>query len=356
MRQLTNLFTEYYWPGIRNGILVAVVLGVAIAVGSQRGRELDRALLGYTSACLFSAFGVAYRFTVWLSKPPTQRFWHRGWQLAFSPRLWRQARAPRIVVGAVATKLVFQTFIARRGIQRWVGHLLLASGCTLAVLVTFPLVFGWIHFEQGDTSAAPSYRVIVFGQAVQVLVLDAAQSWFMFHALVIASVLVIPGVMLLMHRRILDEGTVAIQRFGADLLPLILLFAVAVSGLLLWVSYEWLDGYFYVALAQFHAFTVIGTLLYLPFGKLFHIFQRPASLGVALYRAAGESEGKAECPVSGEAFASKLQVADVKEVLGELGFDYQAQNGDRTWQELAPVGRRRLIARAQSQAKSGRFA
>ena len=48
-----------------------------------------------------------------------------------------------------------------------------------------------------------------------------------------------------------------------------------------------MSGYAYDFLAILHAATVIITLLYLPFGKLFHIFQRPAQLGVSFYKETG---------------------------------------------------------------------
>src|SRR5947209_1703216 len=60
------------------------------------------------------------------------------------------------------------------------------------------------------------------------------------------------------------------------------------AGLALTASQEWLRGEFYSFLAIIHAITVIAALLYLPFGKFFHIFQRPAQLGVRLYEQAGE--------------------------------------------------------------------
>ena len=72
-----------------------------------------------------------------------------------------------------------------------------------------------------------------------------------------------------------------------DFLPLILLFAISVTGLALTVSQEWLRGAAYSFLAILHAITVIAALLFLPFGKFFHIFQRPAQLGVKLYQEAG---------------------------------------------------------------------
>ena len=64
------------------------------------------------------------------------------------------------------------------------------------------------------------------------------------------------------------------------------LFAVSVTGLFLTVSSIWLEGRFYAALNTLHALTVILGLMYIPFGKLFHIFQRPANLGVTYYKRA----------------------------------------------------------------------
>ena len=62
--------------------------------------------------------------------------------------------------------------------------------------------------------------------------------------------------------------------------------------------------------------------MYLPFGKLFHIFQRPGNLGVAYYKTANAEGPPAVCPRCGEGFASAQQVADLQAVLPEVGFDY----------------------------------
>ena len=74
-----------------------------------------------------------------------------------------------------------------------------------------------------------------------------------------------------------------------DFFPLIVLFAISITGLALTVSQEWLRGASYSFLAILHAITVIAGLLFLPFGKFFHIFQRPAQLGVKLYQEAGDA-------------------------------------------------------------------
>ena len=85
-------------------------------------------------------------------------------------------------------------------------------------------------------------------------------------------------------RRIRDHDAAALQDFQEDFLPLFLLFAVSVTGLMLTVSYTWMNGYGYEFLAIVHAVTVIFTLLWLPFGKFFLIFQRPAQLAVKFCR------------------------------------------------------------------------
>src|SRR5438045_1615746 len=90
----------------------------------------------------------------------------------------------------------------------------------------------------------------------------------------ISAVLVIAGVSLAMWRRSRARGSLAVQQFGADLLPLVMLFAVSITGVFLTISTHLMRGLHFVFLSQLHAVTVIFTLLYLPFGKFFHIFQR----------------------------------------------------------------------------------
>ncbi|WP_437996170.1 hypothetical protein WMF26_34165 [Sorangium sp. So ce185] len=343
-----------HWGAVRNGTAAAAALAALIVLGSRDLADFDSALVGYTFACLFMTFGVVYRYSVWLSKPPTRKYWVRGVEVLFSRRRWPRLRRPTLIVKALWSKIIAQDFILRRGLTRWIAHMLIAWGCALAAAVTFPLVFGWLHFEAGAAGAV--YRVVLFGARVSEIPVHGVVGWAIFHALVVSGFMVVPGVMLALLRRMREGGAVAVQRFERDLLPLLLLFAVSASGLLLWVSYEWLHGYFYGALAQLHALTVIVTLVYLPFGKLFHVFQRPASVGVTFYKEAGDRGEKAVCPVTGEAFAAKLQTDDLKEVLAEVGFDYAARAGaGPAWSELSPRGRRMLIGRAHHRARGGRF-
>jgi hypothetical protein len=168
------------------------------------------------------------------------------------------------------------------------------------------------------------------------------------HGLVWSSFLVIGGVMLAMRRRMRDHGAAAAQLFGEDFLPLILLFAISMTGLMLTASYTWLKGYAYDFLAILHAITVIFTLLWLPFGKFFHIFQRPAQLGVRFYQDAGEREGPAICARCRGAYASRLQVEDLIEVERELGYRYEMPGSPADhYQRICPACRRTLLGISQ---------
>jgi hypothetical protein len=140
----------------------------------------------------------------------------------------------------------------------------------------------------------------------------------------------------------------ALQRFAEDFLPLILLFAVSVTGLMLVVSYEWLSGYAYEFLSITHALTVIFTLLWLPFGKFFHLFQRPAQLGVLFYKDAGARGEQAKCARCAEPFAARMHIEDLIEVERQLGYKYAMKEGPAEhYQWICPRCRRVSLALAQ---------
>jgi hypothetical protein len=71
-----------------------------------------------------------------------------------------------------------------------------------------------------------------------------------------------------------------------------------------------MKGYAYDFLAILHAVTVIFTMLWLPFGKFFHIFQRPAQMGVSFYKDVG-TRGAGGCRRCGAAFTSRMHVDDL---------------------------------------------
>jgi hypothetical protein len=327
------------------GILVTLVLGALIIVGSRNLAHFDAALVAYTFAVLFATFGLTYRYAMWLQRPPTAMYWRRGWQ-AFLRRGWRLRNAVTWVRRLVSDILA-NRMIVRRDRMRGLTHLLIMWGCLIAVAITFPLVFGWLHFRPvpGDLSM---YEAVVFGFAAFRFPHDSVIAFFLFHGLVWSSFLVIAGVMLAVRRRLREEGAAVLQRFAEDFMPLILLFAVSLTGLMLTASYTWMKGYAYTFIAILHAITVIGTFLWLPFGKFFHIFQRPAQLGVGFYMDIGRAGEAAHCRRCGHAFSSRMHVEDLIEVEKRLGYHYEIPGSDvEHYQWICPPCRRASFATAQ---------
>jgi MFS family permease len=323
--------------------LVMLTLAAAVVVGSRRLQHFDAALVGYTFATLFATFGISYRYAMWLHRPPTRMYWRRGWQAFFTRR--RTGRNVFTLAWRGLTDFAGNRYIFRRNRLRGVAHWLIMWGCVLAGAITFPLVWGWVHFETvpGDLHM---YRAFVFGLPVQDFPVESLQAFLVFHGLVWSSFLVIAGVMLAFRRRMIDHGAVATQQFAQDILPLLLLFAISVTGLMLTASYTWMKGYAYDFLAILHACTVIFTLLWLPFGKLFHVFQRPAQLGVGFYKDEGARGEQARCRRCGQPFAPAQMVRDLTTVEAELGFRYELPDGGH-YQQVCPKCRRALFGLAQ---------
>ncbi|MBZ5586795.1 MAG: MFS transporter, partial [Acidobacteriia bacterium] len=326
------------WATLWTGLLVA-----AIVVGSRNLENFDPALVIYTFAVIFAAWGVVYHYNVWLEKPPTRVYWSRGWELY---RRRGVLRSLGRIVSLAATHLAAQTFIARRSRLRWWMHQCLFWGCLLAVAITFPLVFGWISFRSAPNDQM-TYVTYLFGFPAFQFPVHSLRALLLFHGLDISAFLVLAGIALSLWRRMADKGARTLQQFGMDFLPIIMLFAISVTGLALTVSQEWLAGSAYSFLAILHAITVIAALLYLPFGKFFHIFQRPAQLGVKLYQDEGLKDAGAICARCGERYASRMHVDDLKAILPQLGFDYALAGPAGNWQELCPACRRKTLSIAQ---------
>ena len=326
----------------------AFLTAILIVLGSRNLSHFDAALVGYTFATLFAVFGIVYRYAMWLQRPPTNLYWRRGWQVFFKRGQFIQNIGNwfRRVFGDIAGN----RFIFKRGKTRWLTHFLLMWGCTFAAAITFPLVFGWLHFE--SKSGNPDwYQVFAFGFPVGAFPIHSFFAFMVFHGLVWAAFLVIAGVMLAMRRRMREEGAAALQHFGEDFLPLILLFSVSLTGLLLTVSYTWLMGYGYDFLSLLHAITVIFTLIWLPFGKFFHIFQRPAQLGVSFYKDVGMKGEAALCRRCGQPFSSRMHIQDLIEVEKKLGYRYETDDEVEHYQWICPPCRRALLALAQGRLR-----
>lgn len=364
-----------------SGMSAVVVLSVL--VGSHGLKHFDPTLVLYAVGSILAAFAVGYRFALWAQRPPSRLYFRRGFQLLLEPRSLRAKRAtsePPLVEtsdaavlgfnavrlpapgttlhaagtlgAALASKFAAQTFIRRRSTFRWIMHLCLSGGCTLAFAITFPLVFGWIHFSAAPENAE-LYRVELFGAVVDSFHTGGFKAWVMFNLLNISAILVMIGLVMAAYRRATDAGERATQKFFEDILPLILIFAVTITGLMLTVSYKFMAGQGHGIAAIAHAMSVVALLFYIPFGKLFHMFQRSCSLCVSLYQRAGASGSRAQCRRCGEDYASAMHVEDLKTVLDQLGFNYRfatPQSGEVHYQDICPGCRRKFLAFTQGRS------
>jgi hypothetical protein len=324
------------------GVAASAGLTALVIVGSRNLEHYDPALFGYTVASVAAFGAIVFRYSIWLGRPATRVYWKRGWRL-FRDRS-RLAANTRSAIRTLAHNLIEQRFIAKRGFSRWAMHALIMWGCVISALITFPLVFGWIHFK---LEGAQGYRAYLFGFPTSVLQGRSILAWVTFHALDFTAIMVIAGCAIAIHRRLHDRGAIALQQFLLDFVPHLLLIAISVTGLMLTASSLWLEGYMYSFIALSHQALVIMTLFYLPFGKFFHIVQRPASIGVELYQQSEREAPQAVCPRCGTAFVGQMWLDDLKEVVGQLGFDYRMEGG-RTLQDYCPRCKRVMRGLAYS--------
>lgn len=325
------------------GVGAALVVTLGIYVGSGQLARFDAPLAAYAVATVFAAFAMGYRYAMWVQRPPTWRYFKASFKLFLKPsRLFVNIIK---LVKLTFVNIVAQKFIANRSKHRWVAHMCLAWGCLLAFFITFPLSWGWVQFN-----LAPDGRYVteVFGVPQMAFEPHSVLGFLVMNGLNFSAVFVLIGVALAMHRRLYERGAQAVQTLAADLIPLFLLFAVAVTGLMLTASYKLMGGSNFSFLSLLHAFTVVLLLLYMPFGKLFHVIQRPAQLGVQYYKEEGARGDAAICMRSGKPYQSKLHHDDLVEVMKEVGMDFGAH------QNLSPEEKRKLVALNQTMLMADR--
>lgn len=329
---------------LTGGVLCSVGLLLAIYFGSGRLTRFDSPLAAYTAATILAAFAFAYRYLMWIQRPATWRYFRASWQLFLRPR--KLIRNVLKLFVLLWNNIVIQKFIGKRSHTRWIAHMGMAWGCLLAFAITFPLSWGWVQF--GLAQDGYHYQVEFMGLPQFAFDPHGVLGWFLFNGLNISAVLVLTGIGFAMHRRVFHHGAHAVQSIENDLIPLVLLFAVSITGLMITASYKLMGGAHFSFISLLHAFTVILLLLWMPFGKLFHVIQRPAQIGVAYYKEAGLEGPKAVCIRSGQEYQSQLHHDDLVEVMREVGVDF----GEH--QNLSPQEKRKLIAVNQLEALDDR--
>lgn len=340
--------------------IVTIITLILVYVGSRGLRDFDSALIGYAVATVFAIAALTYRYTLWLGRPPTWRYFRAGWTEFLSFKNFR--RYTTLIPKAWWTDILAQTFIKQRSTTRWIMHLCIFWGVIISLLVTVPLSFGWVHF----TLVPPDhYKAWVFGIPTVTFPIEAGSGFAIYHILDFTAVLLIAGLVIAVWRRLTDQGLLATQRVGFDLMPLALLFAIAVTGIALSVSYDYLGGRFYWFMSLTHQVTVVLWFLTIPFGKFFHIIQRPASIGVTLYQQVNEDVehyapapapalAAGRCRRCGEALPSAQFIADLKGVLHDLGQNYALGDG-AVLQDYCPTCKRILRGQSYFELMGDRF-
>lgn len=305
-----------------SGLSVSAGLTVLILVGSRGLLHFDSALLGYATATVFAVFGITFRYVIWLNRPATRLYWQRGWQLFWNRKNF--VKHKKLIPLTILDNLLVQRFIMKRGFWRWFAHFNLMWGCVIAAAVTFPLVFGWLTFA---LEAPDVYRIRVFGfETFFTMPVRSLVAWLIFHALDISAVMCLAGITVAVGRRLKNRELLATQRFAFDFVPLFLLLLISVTGLMLTGTDLFLEGRFHSAISLVHQAIVIMGILYLPFGKFFHIVERPAAIGIELYQKVAEAEAQHECKRCGEKYTSAMHVEDIHTTLQETGFDFTLPN------------------------------
>jgi hypothetical protein len=312
------------------GILAAAALTVLIAIGSRGFHWFDAALIGYAVATIFATAAVAYKYSFWLARPPTGRYWRRSWVLFFS---YENFRRYTLLIPRAIGDLFAQQFIRRRGLYRWITHQCIFWGVILSCLITFPLTFGWLRFTQTTTGL---YQVWVFGFPFISTPVDSVLAFLLFHALDISAIILFVGLVLAFHRRFHDLALISVQRFGFDIVPLALLMAITVTGLALTADSTWLGGAYYWYISLTHEAIVVLWLISLPFGKFFHLIERPATVGIELYWRTGEGTEMQRCARCGEEFAPVRFIQDLKKTLYDVGENYSLQRTPEPGEPVQP--------------------
>ena len=202
------------------GLLAAALLVLLVGLGSRGFHWFDATLIGYLVGTIFATAAVVYKYSFWLARPPTSRYWRRGWQLCLSFTNFR--RSPSLIPRLLVVDLFTQQFIRHRSLYRWVRHQCLVWGVLLSCCITFPLTFGWLRFTQTSTGRDEMW---FGGFPLFPFAPDSPLGILIIHALDWTAFILLVGLILAFHRRFHDLALIAVQRFRFDVMPLALLLA-----------------------------------------------------------------------------------------------------------------------------------
>ncbi len=106
-------------PSAASAAGASLILVVLMYVGSRGFKDFDSAPMGYAVATVFALAAVVYRYTLWITNPPTSRYFKAGWANFLS---WRNFRRSTLFIPLAWWHDIFgQTFIL---FARLIGDLL----------------------------------------------------------------------------------------------------------------------------------------------------------------------------------------------------------------------------------------
>jgi nitrate reductase gamma subunit len=325
---INNAFASNFAKSMFLSILGLIVLSF---IGTRMFTHVDLNLYGYMVGTIVFLGGFFYRFIAWGERPPTKLIIKKGIKLLF------RKSTPKTSVEHLAT----YRFIWNRGIWRWAQHILIGWGCILSCFVTFPLVFGWMYFTMDDNGM---YTIVALGMDLMTVPANGIIANLSYNALNITAVMVIAGVCMVLYRRLKNMQARAEQTFMYDFLPLYMLLLVSLTGLALTFMNIFLHGAGQPIMSMIHQWSVIITLIYLPFGKLAHIPFRPLSVFAKNYREHYMEQAPKACKVCGDHFVSVEQANDVIQVLGTNDMEFDKKEGFHLAELCLPCRRKYRIA------------
>jgi hypothetical protein len=331
-KSINHAFASHF---AKSMFLAVCALAILSFIGTRMFSHIDLNLYGYMVGTIVFIGGFFYRFIAWGERPPTKIIIKKGIRLLF------RKSTPKTSVEHLAT----YKFIWNRGIYQWTQHVLIGWGCVLAILVTFPLVFGWMYFTMDDNGY---YNIILLGIQIMTIPAEGIIANFSYNALNLSAVMVISGVCMALYRRLKNMQARAEQKFLYDFLPLYMLLLVSITGLALTFMNIFLHGAGQPVMSLIHQWSVIITLIYLPFGKLAHIPFRPMSVLARNYREHYAEQSMKKCKVCGDEYVSIEQSKDVVEVLSVNDIKFQTKEGYHLAELCLPCRRKYRIAQFSS--------
>ncbi|MCM3440140.1 hypothetical protein AB3Z07_20695 [Metabacillus halosaccharovorans] len=328
-RSINDAFASHFAKSMFLTVSGMIILSF---IATRMFTHVDLNLYGYMVGTIVFIGGFFYRFIAWGERPPTKIFIKKGIKLLF------RKSTPKTSVD----QLAIYKFIWNRSIYRWTQHMMIGWGCILSCFVTFPLVFGWMYFTMEENGY---YTVVALGIDIMSVKADGIIAFFFYNALNITAIMVIIGVCMALYRRLKNMQARAEQTFMYDFLPLYLLLLISVTGLALTFMNVFLHGKGQPIMSLIHQYSVIITLIYLPFGKLAHIPFRPLSVFARNYREHYAEQSMKDCKICGEAFVSAEQSNDVRGVLGMNEIDFQMEDGFHLAELCLPCRRKYRISK-----------